>query len=68
MVTDRYPIMSLIVCVLGGCLGQIEVIEICGWHEFFLICIFFMMASQMFNSATNWLFTIPWLLTVPKVV
>ena len=36
-----------------------------GWHEFFIICIFFLMAAQMFNSSTDWLFNIPWWLTVP---
>ena len=43
-----------------------EVIQICGWPEFFIICIFFLMAAQIFNSATDWLFTtVPWWLTVP---
>ena len=45
--------------------SQMEVIQIHGWHEFFIICIFFLMAAQMFNSSTDWLFNIPWWLTVP---
>ena len=42
-----------------------EVIQICGWHEFLITCIFSLMATQMFNLATDWLFSIPWWLTVP---
>ena len=44
---------------------QMEVIQIRGWHEFFINCIFYLMAAQMFNSATDRLFTLPWWLTVP---
>ena len=36
-----------------------KVVQICGWHKFFIICIFFLMAAQMFNSATDWLFSTP---------
>ena len=45
--------------------SQMEVIQIHGWHEFFIICIFFLMAAQMFDSSNDWLFNIPWWLTVP---
>ena len=45
--------------------SQMEVIQIHGWHEFFIICIFFLMAAQMFNSSPDWVFNIPWWLTVP---
>ena len=39
--------------------------QICGWHTFFIICVFFLIAAQMFSLATDWLFAIPWWLTVP---
>ena len=45
--------------------SQMQVIRICGWHAFFIICIFFSSAAQMFNSATDWLFTKRWWLTLP---
>ena len=48
--------------------SQMEVIQICGWHEFFIICIFFLMAAQLFNAAADQLFTITWWLTVVPLV
>ena len=56
-----------------------QVMKICGWHKFFIICIVFLMAAQMLNSATNtlvadydigpasnWMFILKWLLAVPS--
>ena len=61
---SRLLFVYFILMDVWGMYFQMEVIDIWCLHWLFIICIFFLMAVQMFNSDTDWLFTISWWLTV----